>query len=191
MIPGNVLSNAGLSISPVAQNYLKLIPLPNYNGASTKADGENNFFASDPTTDNYKSHMARVDINVTHRDRFSIEGHRSTYDKTASNIFNNILTGTASRVVLAGGFVEDVHNFNPSTNLDFRLGFSRSENTSSPNSAGVTPSSFGFPSYIDANSTQLAVPYLTFSDSAAIPSLSAQPGSAAYFDTAAALCELQ
>ena len=182
-IPGNILSNAGLSISPVAQNYLKLIPLPNYSGASTKADGENNFFASDPTTDNYKSNMARVDINVTHRDRFSIEGHRSTYDKTASNIFNNILTGTASRVVLSGGFLEDVHNFNPSTNLDFRLGFSRSENTSSPNSAGVKPSSFGFPSYIDANSTQLAIPYLTFSDSASIPSLSAQPGSAAYFDT--------
>ena len=183
MIPGNVLSNAGLSISPVAQNYLKLIPLPNYNGASTSASGENNFFASDPTTDNYKSHMGRIDINITHRDRFSIEAHRSTYDKTASNIFNNILTGTASRVVLSGGFVEDVHNFNPTTNLDFRVGFSRSENTSSPNSAGVKPSSFGFPSYIDANSTQLAVPYLTFTDSAAIPSLSAQPGNAAYFDT--------
>src|SRR6202000_2208161 len=71
MIPGNVLSNAGLSINPVAQNYLKLIPLPNYNGASTTASGENNFFASDPTTDNYKSHMGRIDINVTHRDRFS------------------------------------------------------------------------------------------------------------------------
>ncbi|HXS14088.1 MAG TPA: carboxypeptidase-like regulatory domain-containing protein [Acidobacteriaceae bacterium] len=182
-IPGNILSNAGLSISPIAQNYLKLIPLPNYNGASTKADGENNFFASDPTTDNYKSHMGRIDINVTHSDRFSFEAHRSTYDKTASNIFRNILTGTASRVVLAGGFVEDVHNFNPTTNLDFRLGLSRSENSSSPNSAGIKPSSFGFPSYIDANSTQLAIPYLTFSDSAAIPSLSAQPGSAAYFDT--------
>ena len=182
-IPGNILSNAGLSISPVAQNYLKYIPLPNYSGASTKPDGENNFFASDPTTDNYKSHMARVDVNLTQRDRLSFEGHRSTYDKTASNIFNNLLTGTASRVVLAGGFAEDVHNFNPTTNLDVRLGFSRSENTSSPNSAGVAPTSFGYPSYIDANSTSLAVPYLTFSDSAAVPSLSAQPGSSAYFDT--------
>jgi hypothetical protein len=177
------LSNAGLSVNPVAQAYLKLIPLPNYNGASTKPDGENNFFASDPTSDNYKSHMGRIDINATHRDRISIEAHRSTYDKTASNIFSNILTGTQSRVVLSGGFVEDVHNFNPTTNLDVRLGFSRSENTSSPNSAGVKPSSLGFPDYIDANSTQLAIPYLTFSDSAAIPSLSAQPGNAAYFDT--------
>src|SRR5215469_7681204 len=182
-IPGNVLSNAGLSISPIAQAYLKYIPLPNYSGSSTKPDGENNFFASDPTTDNYKSHMARVDVNVTQRDRLSFEGHTSTYDKTAANIFNNLLTGTASRVVLSGGFAEDVHNFNPMTNLDIRLGFSRSENTSSPNSAGVAPSSFGFPSYIDASSTAHAVPYLTFSDSAAIPSLSAQPGSAAYFDT--------
>ncbi|HEY1576002.1 MAG TPA: carboxypeptidase-like regulatory domain-containing protein [Terracidiphilus sp.] len=182
-IPGNLLSNAGLSISPIAQSYLKLIPLPNYSGASTKADGENNFFASDPTTDNYKSHMARIDLNLTHSDRLSFEGHRSTYDKTASNIFSNLLTGTASKVVLSGGFVEDVHSFNPTTNLDVRLGFSRSENSSSPNSAGSLPSSFGFPSYLDANSTQIAIPYLSFSDSAAVPSLSAQPGSAAYFDT--------
>jgi Carboxypeptidase regulatory-like domain len=182
-IPGNVLSNAGLSISPVAQNYLKLIPLPNYSGASTTADGENNFFASDPTTDNYKSNQGRIDINVTHRDRFSVEGHHSIYDKTQSNIFNNALTGTATTVVLWGGFAEDVHNFNPTTNLDVRLGFSRSENSSTPNSAGIAPSSFGYPSYIDQNSTALAIPYLTFTDSASIPSLSAQPGSQAYFDT--------
>lgn len=182
-IPGNILSNAGLSMSPVTQAYLKFIPLPNYSGASTTADGENNYFSSSPATDDYKSNEGRIDINATQADRVSFEGHQSTYNKTQSNIFHNELTGTASTVVLWGGFAEDVHSFNPTTNLDVRLGFSRSENSSTPNSAGIKPSSFGFPSYIDQNSTALAIPYLSFTDSASIPSLSAQPGSQAYFDT--------
>ena len=182
-INGNVFSNAGLSISPVAQAYLNLIPLPNYSGASTTPDGENNYFANAPTSDNYKSHQGRMDLDLTHADRVSFEAHESKYDKTQANIFNNLLSGSATRVVLWGGFVEDVHTFNPSTSLDFRLGLSRSENTNQPNSAGVNPTTFGFPGYMTSNSTLLAVPYINFNDGAGIPSLSAQPGSQAFFDT--------
>lgn len=175
-------SGGALAIDPIAKAYLNLIPLPNYNGASTKPDGENNFFASDPTTNNYKSNEARVDLNVTKSNRLSFEGHRSIYINGQSNIFNNLLSGTASRVVLWGGFVEDTHNFSSTLNLDTRLGFSRSENSSNPSSIGTNPTSFGFPSYLAANSTALALPGLTFTDSAAIPSLSANPGNVAYFD---------
>jgi len=166
----------------VAQKYLSLIPLPNYNGPSTKSDGENNYFASDPTVNKYTSNEARVDLNVSKSNRFSVEGHRSIYTNSQSNIFNNSLTGTASRVVLWGGFVEDTHSFSSTLNLDTRLGFSRSENTSNPSSIGTSPSTFGYPSYLASNSTDLALPGLTFSDSAPIPSLSANPGSSAYFD---------
>jgi Carboxypeptidase regulatory-like domain len=181
-IPGNVFSNAGLSVDPVAQNYLKLIPLPNYEGASTKPDGENNFFASDPTTNNYKSNQARIDVDVTHNNRLSFEAHRSNYVQGSANIFNNALTGTTATTVLWGGFAEDVHTFNPSTSLDVRLGFSRYENSSNPNSAGISPTSLGFPGYLAANSSSLAIPYLTFSDTASIPSLSANPGNQEYYD---------
>jgi hypothetical protein len=181
-ISGNNFANAGLTIDPVAQAYLKLIPLPNYNGASTKADGENNFFASDPTINNYKSNEARVDLNVTQKNRLSFEGHRSNYVNTQSNVFNNALTGSASRVILLGGFAEDTHSFSPSLNLDARLGFSRYETTSNPNSIGTNPNTFGFPSYIAGNSQALAIPYLTFSDSASIPSLSGNPGNQEFFD---------
>jgi hypothetical protein len=181
-IPGNVFSNAGLTINSAAAAYLALVPLPNYNGASTKPDGENNYFASDPTTNNYKSNEARIDVDATHADRLSFEAHRSNYVNEQGNIFFNKLTGTTSTVVLWGGFAEEVHTFNPTTNLDFRLGFSRSENTSNPNSAGTSPSDFGFASYIAANTQAPAIPYLTFTDTAAVPSLSAQPGNQAFFD---------
>jgi hypothetical protein len=182
VIPGNIFSNANLSIDPVAAAYLKLIPLPNYNGASNKPDGENNFFASDPTTNNYKSNQGRMDINVTRSNRLSFEAHESRYVNGQANIFNNVLSGSQSTVILWGGFAEDVHNFTPSLNLDTRLGFSRSENSSTPHSNGISPTTMGFPSYLAANSIARAIPYMTFTDSAAIPSLSAQPGSQAYFD---------
>ena len=175
-------TGAALAIDPAAKAYLALIPMPNYNGASTKADGENNFFASDPTTNNYKSNEGRIDLNVTHSNRLSLEGHQSNYVNGQSNIFNNVLSGTASRVVLWGGFLEDTHSFSSTLNLDARLGFSRSENTSNPSSIGTSPTSFGFPSYLAANSRALAIPGLTFTDSAPIPSLSANPGNVAYFD---------
>ena len=183
-IPNNNLTAAGLTLDPIAQAYLKLVPLPNYSGASTTADGQNNYFASDPTTNDYTSHEGRLDYNISIRNRASFEAHESRYQNSQSNIFFNALTGTSSRVILWGGFVEDIHNFSPSTSLDLRLGLSRSENTSAPNSLGISPSSVGYPTYLATNSNALALPGLTFSDNgAAIPSLSGNPGSEAFFDT--------
>jgi hypothetical protein len=181
-IPGNVFSNAGLSVNPIAAAYLKLVPLPNYTGPSAKADGEDNFFASDPTTNNYYSNEARVDYNVTNSDKAFFEFHRSHYDNSQSNIFNNALTGNTSTVDLTGGQVDNVKNFSPTLSLETRLGFSRYGTFSGPSSLGKNPTTLGFPSYEASNSTVLALPYLTFSDSASIPSLSGKPGNTDYFD---------
>jgi len=182
-IPGNVFANAGLSTNPVAQAYLKLIPLPNYNGAATRADGYNNYFASDPTHNNYKSHAGRIDYNISTSNKLFGELHRSTNETTQSDVFHNPLTGTTSRLALWGGSLDDVENFNPTTNLDMRLGFSRSEQTSNPKNVGTDPSTFGFPSYISGNSALLAIPRITFTSSSNIPSLSATPGNRAFFNT--------
>jgi hypothetical protein len=182
-ITGNVFSNAGLTVSPVAAAYLAYVPLPNYTGPTTSADGENDYFANDPTTNHYISQGGRLDYDVTHSDRLSFEAHESNYANAQSNIFHNFLTGTTSRVVLWGGFAEDVHTFSPTLLLDVRAGLSRSENTSAPNSTGTPGTAFQYPGYLGAYSSVTAVPYLSFTDSAAVASLSGQPGSQAYFDT--------
>lgn len=182
-IPGNVLANAGLSINPVAQAYLKMIPLPNYNGASTKPDGENNFFASDPTNNDYKSNQGDIDWNITNSNKIRFEAHRSNYVSSSAQIFNNPLTGTTQDTILWGGQVDDVHTFTPTLALETRLGFSRYETSSEPTSQGISPSTVGMPSYVADNSTLLALPYLTFSDASPIPSLSGTPGSTEDFDT--------
>jgi hypothetical protein len=181
-IPGNNFANAGLDVNPVAKAYLALIPQPNYSGPSTKPDGENNFFASDPTSNNYKSNQARIDYNINTSNKIFFETHRSNYLNSQSNIFNNNLTGTTSQVILWGGQVDDVENFSPTLNLETRLGFSRYQTSSDPSSIGTNPDTAGFPSYISANSTALALPYMTFSDSAPIPSLSGTPGNIEAYD---------
>jgi hypothetical protein len=185
-IPGNVFSNAGLTINPIAAKYLALFPEPNYNGASTKPDGSNNYFINDPTGNNYKSNAARIDYNISQSNKLSGELHRSTSFTNQSNVFNSIASGTSAEVLLWGGAVDDVQNFSPTLNLDTRLGFSRSVNTSEPNSLGTDPSTLGFPSYISSNSTLHAIPRLTFMDngnSNIIPSISSAPGNTASFDT--------
>ena len=174
-------SNAGFTVDPIAAAYMKLIPQPNV--SSAPADGENNYFAFDPTSNNYSSHQGRFDINVSSSDKVFLEAHRSEYDNAQNNYFNTALTGTTSTVILWGGQVDNVKTFSPSTSLETRLGFSRSENFSGPDSLGISPTSVGFAGYVAQNSTALALPSISFSDSAGIANLSGNPGNQQYFDT--------
>ena len=177
-------SNAGLTLDPAAVAYMKLIPMPNYNGASTKPDGENNYYAYDPTSNNYKSNQGRFDYNVSDSDKLFVEGHRSQYDQSSANIFNNALTGSNSTTILWGGQIDNVKTFSPSLNFETRLGFSRYESFGGPNSLGQSPTSLGFAGYLAGNSTALALPYITFSGEASniLPSLSGKPSNSEYFD---------
>jgi Carboxypeptidase regulatory-like domain len=179
----STVSNAGLTIDPVAAAYMKMIPMPNYTGSSAKADGENNFYADDPTTDNYESNQARFDYIVSDSNKAYFDVHRSNLLATSGQIFggNNILTGSTATTIMWGGVADDVQTFSPSLSLDSRLGFSRYESFGAPASAGVNPTTVGMPGYIASNSTVLALPYLTFSDASPIPSLSAQPPSVEYY----------
>ncbi|MFZ1940710.1 MAG: carboxypeptidase-like regulatory domain-containing protein [Terracidiphilus sp.] len=173
-------SNAGLTIDPAAAAYMKLIPAPNVSNAPS--DGENNFFAYDPTSNNYKSNQGRFDYNISASDKLYLEGHRSQYNETSGNIFGNSLSGSYSTTILWGGQVDNVKTFTPTANLETRLGFSRYESFGGPNSLGQNPSSLGFESYLAQNSTALALPYIQFSDSQNIASLSGDPSNQEFYD---------
>ena len=182
-IPDNTLSNAGLNVSPVAKKYMALIPLPNFTGSSTKPDGENNYFASDPRTNDYGSEQGRLDYIISGSNKIDFEAHRSEYDNEQNNYFHNILSGSTSKVVLWGGLVNDVENFSSTLSLESRLGFSRSENSNEPSSIGVSPTTVGFPQYMASNATQLAIPPMYFGDTASIATLGGSPGGKSDFDT--------
>lgn len=178
----STVEHANLTLNPIAQQYMKLIPMPNFSGASTSADGENNFYAADPSTNDYYSNEIRVDYNFSNSNKSYFDFHRSHYKSSKANIFNNALTGATSITNFLGGAINDVQNFSPTLSLNTRLGFSRTESYGGPNSLGMNPTTLGFPGYIASNSRALALPYITFSDGASIPSLSGRTNTIEYYD---------
>ena len=183
-------ANAGLTLSPIAQAYLKLVPSPNFSGPSTTADGENNYYAADPTSNNYFSNEARVDYAFSPSNKIYFEFHRSSYIQAGQNIFGNSLTGFSNQENLLGGQVNDVESFSPTMTFESRLGFSRTEQFGGPNSLGQSPTSLGFPGYMASNSTALALPVLFFGDGASIPTMSGRTNTFEHFDDIQLFTEL-
>ena len=175
--------DAQLALSPIAQAYLKLVPLPNYNGSSTKADGENNYINSPPTTNDYKSNMVRIDWNVSDSDKIFGELHLSNYKEFNNNYYSNLaISGSYNHYQQPGGQIDNVKTFSPSLSLETRLGFQRYSDVAPPSTEGTSPTTFGFPGYIASNSVDLAVPYVTFSDGASIEPFSNQTNGYGYND---------
>ena len=176
-------ANAGLTLSPIALAYLKLVPTANYSGSTTTADGENNYFTYTPTVQDYRSHQGRLDYNLSSKDKLFGIAQRSRYLVTASNYFHNALTGTNTDQIMAGGLVEEVHTFSPTLFLDTRGSVTRYDNTNGVSSGGISPTSFGFPGYLAQNATTLALPVINFSDATSPLAYSNAPGSIENFDT--------
>ncbi len=170
-IPGNCLVatcgstvGANLTLSPIALAYLKNVPLPNYNGPTTTADGQNNYFTYTPTVVNYRSQMGRVDYNISAKNKIWGTAHRSRYLVTQSNYFHNLLSGTIADQIMSGGQIEDVQTFTPTLFLDVRGSITRYDNHNEVSSTGVSATSVGFPGYLASNSTSIALPQITFGD---------------------------
>jgi hypothetical protein len=148
-----------LALSPIAQKYFNLLPLPNYNGASTKADGENNYISTPLNSTRYNSDMVRIDWNISDKDKIFGELHLSNYTNATGNYYGNpAISGSVATFKQPGGQIDNVTTFSQSLSLETRLGFQRYNQVNSPASLGIDPTTFGFPSYISSNSNSLAVP---------------------------------
>ncbi len=176
-------TNAGLTLSPIALAYLALVPPANYNGATTTADGENNYSTFTPTIQDYRSHMGRIDYNISSRDKIFGVAQRSRYLNQASNYFHDALSGTASDQIMVGGQIDEIHTFSPTLFSDVRGSITRYDNSSDLSSTGISPTTLGFPGYLAQNSTTLAYPRVTFTDQTSPQSWAAEPGSIENFDT--------
>jgi hypothetical protein len=179
-IPGNVLSNAGLAINPVAQAYLQYIPLPNVPGNS---DGSANYSANIPTTFDYNSHQGRIDYSLNDSNKFFFETHRSEYINISGRVFPNVATGSKGYTVHQGGVIDYVHTFSPAYTLDTRVGLTRTYANSTLLNSGFDAKTLGFPGYLDQAASPLSMPVISFSDTSSIQGLSSNPGSQTAFDT--------
>ncbi|HKS72715.1 MAG TPA: TonB-dependent receptor, partial [Terriglobales bacterium] len=182
-IPGNILANAGLAVSPIAKAYYKLVPLPNYQGPTTTQDGENNYFTYTPTVLDYRSHMGRLDYNIGANDKIFAYAYRSRQLNTSSNEFHDALSGTNTDQIFAGGQVDEVHTFSPTMFMETRGGLSRFDTSNGISSDGISPSSFGFPGYLAQDASALALPMISFKDQTDPDHYSTKLGNKETFDT--------
>jgi hypothetical protein len=180
-IPGNVFSNAGLTINPVAQAYLQYFPLPNVTG---NADGENNYSANLPTTYNYSSNSGRIDYSINDANKIFFETHRSQYINLTGRIFPNISTGSETYTVHQGGVLDYVRTFSPRYTLDTRVGLTRTYTNGTLLNNGFNAGSLGFPGYLDQPGSPQSMPVISFSDAGTTyQQLSSNPSAETAFDT--------
>ena len=178
----NAAGGTGIALDPIARNLLQYVPAPN-TAATATATGENNYTTYSPNPANYKSHSLRLDYNISQSNHIFGEAHRGKYLTSGSDYFHDLATGTVTDQIYSGGVVDDVQTFTPTLTLDSRLGMSRYQNVNAVKSSGISPTKFGFPAYIAANSTALAMPRINFTDSVSPVSIGVVPGSLEFQDT--------
>src|ERR1022692_842119 len=135
-----------------------MIPLPNQPGGYSSTD----FASVQPTTDNYKNFLGRIDYNVNDRDRVFFDIRDTQYLQAKNDYFGNGITASWLTRNNIGGTVDNVYTLNPTNVLDFRLNFTRMNETHPSPTAGFDASSLGFPSYLAGLSPYQQMPSLSF-----------------------------
>ncbi len=154
---GNIISPSLLS--PIAANYLKLMPLPNLPGSP---NGLNNFASTAPTPDDFSNELGRMDYNVSARDRAFFDIRRTDYIQTKNNYFNNLSTGSTLTRANWGGSFDNVFTLNATNVLDLRVNFTRMDEAHPSPAEGLDPTTLGFPSYLKTTSQYLQMPNISF-----------------------------
>jgi Carboxypeptidase regulatory-like domain len=151
--PNNQIPTSELN--PISMNMLQFFPEPNL----ASSNGFDNYGSNTPTTDDYNNELARVDYNLSDRDRVFVDFRRTGYLQNKNNYFNNNVMGSDLTRDNLGTALDNVYTINPTNVLDVRLNFTRMAETHPSPNAGFDPTTLGFPSYIDANSQYLQIPY--------------------------------
>jgi len=155
---GNVVPAS--RISPIAANYLKLLPLPNQPG---RADGGDNFLSNtDGEKNDFSSYLGRMDVNLStnHKlfvsarfnDRVALRGNRLGYPHEHFTSVNG--TGRTNW----GATVDDVLTLSPTMVWNTRANWTRFEEPRPNMSRGFDVTSLGLPSYLGTNSTNPVLP---------------------------------
>jgi hypothetical protein len=147
-------------VSPVAQAYLKYVPLPNV--APQKPDGLNNLAVAPNTPDNFSNELGRLDYNTSDRSRMYFDIRHTDYLQEKNNYFNNIATGSILFRSNWGATLDEVFTINPTNMLDLRINFTRMNEGHSVPSTGFDPTTLGFPSYMTSASPYLQMPIISF-----------------------------
>lgn len=169
--PNNVIPTSRLD--PVALKYFQYFPMPN---TFSNADGSQNYAINATDSDGYDNELGRMDLNISDRNKVSFDARHNYRRQNKGNYFDNPATGDYLFRINQGVGLEDVAILSPTTVLDVHANWTRYiENHGSP-ADGIDPASLGFPSYIDADSEFLMLPYVAFSSNGTSVSGGARAG---------------
>ncbi|MDZ4799816.1 MAG: TonB-dependent receptor [Bryobacteraceae bacterium] len=144
--PGNIIPANRLDKTAVAlMNYW---PLPNTNGT---ADGRNNFTRLPQSYNEFHSNTGKVDHNFSDKHRVFLRYNQTWQIFTSGQIFDNTATGQDRFRWNYGTGFDDVYVFSASLLNNFRYGFTRFDQTTSPLSQGFDMTGAGFASSLMAS----------------------------------------
>jgi len=157
-IPANELNS-------VAKAYLGYFPEPSNSGTA------NNFVTAPNTPDNYSNEMGRIDYNMNDRSRLFADIRHTAYAQSKNDYFNNIAEGSILHRDNLGVSIDEIYTFSPTNVLDFRVNFTRMNETHDVPSVGFNPTSLGYPSYMSATSNYLQLPIISFNSATGLLAL--------------------
>src|SRR5262249_13228229 len=111
------------------------------------------------------------DYDMSQNSRLSFNVRHNALFAKKSDYFQNLASGTISSKENWGSSLDEVYTINPNNILNLRLNYTFLYESTTDPSAGLDPTTLGFPSYIASNSQRLALPYVYFDTSTAFQSL--------------------
>ncbi len=153
----NVIPSSRLN--PIALNLLKYFPMPNVPG---QLNGQQNYVVDTIDADGYDNEMGRLDINLSDRNKLSIDARHNYRAQEKNDYFDNISQGNTLWRVNQGTGIDEVYTLSPTTVVDVRASWMRYIQIVGSPSDGFSPTNLGFPSYIADHAEALQLPYIVF-----------------------------
>ena len=142
-LPGNVIPSS--RIDPTAAKLLLFYPKPNLPGT---VDGSNNYTSPNSDTDNFYSHVFRIDHNFSEKHRAFFRGNANQrFQRTSWQYRGTGLpptNGTSNWRQNRGAVLDDVYVFSPQFLLNTRYSYTRYFEPADAVTTGWNPAEYGF-----------------------------------------------
>jgi hypothetical protein len=163
--PTNCPTNAGLTINPIAANYLKLYPEPTPGLAGVASDGADNFLSNAPSVDDYSNEFGRLDYNLNDRNHVFFDFRHNYRSQVKEDYFFNNTDGSTLVRENWGSTLDEVFSMNPTTVFDVRLNWTFFNEQHASPAAAYNPTQMGFPSSLQSASPYVELPVIKFNSS--------------------------